>query len=110
MKHQSLYLEWYVKVPKVKYDLRSSGVGAFKYPVNLGEVDLSVNHARGNPKTAELLAKRYRVAAENLFLSTEGASGQNARIIRVLSEKNPGKKEAVVEYPTYEPLLSTERR
>lgn len=105
MKHPSIYLEWYIRVPKVKYDLRSSGVGAFKYPVNLGEVDLSVNHARGNPKTVELLAKRYSTAAENLFLSTEGASGQNARIVRVLSEKYPRKKEAVVEYPTYEPLL-----
>jgi aspartate/methionine/tyrosine aminotransferase len=105
MKHRSIYLEWYIKVPKLKYDLRSSGVSAFKFPVNLGEIDLSVNHAHGNPKTVELLAERYGVATENLFLSTEGASGQNARIIRVLSEKNPRKREAVVEYPTYEPLL-----
>ncbi|HKZ95240.1 MAG TPA: pyridoxal phosphate-dependent aminotransferase [Candidatus Bathyarchaeia archaeon] len=105
MRHQSLYLQWYVQVPKVKYDLRSSGIATFKYNLALGEVDLSTNYARGNPETVALLAKRYHVAAENLFISSEGASGQNARVIRVLREKNPSKKEAVVEFPTYEPLL-----
>jgi aspartate/methionine/tyrosine aminotransferase len=77
----------------------------FKYDVNLGEVDLAVNHAHGNPETVRLLAHRYGVEAENVFSSSEGASGQNARITRVLAEKNPEKNEAVVEYPTYEPLL-----
>jgi aspartate/methionine/tyrosine aminotransferase len=105
MKHQSSYLNWYVRVPKVKYDLRSSGLSAFKYDVDLGEVDLSANHAHGNPETVKLLARRYNVASENVFSSSEGASGQNARIIRVLAERSPEKNEAVVEYPTYEPLL-----
>jgi aspartate/methionine/tyrosine aminotransferase len=105
MKHPSLYLDWYVHVPKVKYDFRSSGLSTFKYDVNLGEVDLAVNHAHGNPETVKLLAHRYGVKAENVFTSSEGASGQNARITRVLAEKNPEKNEAVVEYPTYEPLL-----
>ena len=105
MKHPSSYLDWYVRVPKVKYDLRSSGLSTFKYDVDLGEVDLSVNHAHGNPETVKLLARRYHVAPENVFSSSEGASGQNARIIRVLAERNPEKNEAVVEYPTYEPLL-----
>jgi aspartate/methionine/tyrosine aminotransferase len=89
----------------VKYDLRSSGLSAFRYDVDLGEVDLSVNHAHGNPETVKLLARRYNVASENVFSSSEGASGQNARIIRVLAERSPEKNEAVVEYPTYEPLL-----
>jgi aspartate/methionine/tyrosine aminotransferase len=75
------------------------------YDVNLGEVDLAVNHAHGNPETVRLLAHRYGVEAEKVFTSSEGASGQNARITRVLAEKNPEKNEAVVEYPTYEPLL-----
>jgi aspartate/methionine/tyrosine aminotransferase len=105
MKHPSLYLNWYVHVPKVRYDLRSSGLSTFKYDVNLGEVDLAVNHAHGNPETVSLLAHRYGVNAENVFTSSEGASGQNSRITRVLAEKNPEKNEAVVEYPTYEPLL-----
>lgn len=104
-KHPSSYLNWYVRVPKVKYDLRSSGLSAFKYDVDLGEVNLSVNHAHGNPEAVKLLAKRYHVASENVFSSSEGASGQNARIIRVLAERNPEKNEAVVEYPTYEPML-----
>ncbi len=105
MKHPSLYLDWYVHVPKVKYDFRSSGLSTFKYDVNLGEVDLAVNHAHGNPETVRLLASRYGVEAENVFTSSEGTSGQNARVTRVLAEKNPEKNEAVVEYPTYEPLL-----
>ena len=105
MKHPSLYLDWYVHVPTVRYDFRSSGLSTFKYDVNLGEVDLAVNHAHGNPETVRLLAHRYGVEAENVFTSSEGASGQNARITRVLAEKNPEKNEAVVEYPTYEPLL-----
>jgi len=105
MKHPSLYLDWYVRVPKVKYDFRSSGLSTFKYRVDLGEVDLGVNHAHGNPETVKLLAKRYDVAAENVFSSSEGASGQNSRIARVLAERSPEKNEAVVEYPTYEPLL-----
>ena len=105
MKHPSSYLDWYVHVPKVKYDFRSSGLSTFKYRVDLGEVDLAVSHAHGNPETVRLLARRYGVEAENVFTSSEGASGQNTRIARVLAEKNPEKNEAVVEYPTYEPLL-----
>ncbi len=105
MKHPSLYLNWYVRVPEVKYDFRSSGVGEFRYNVALGEVNLSTNHAHGNPEAVALLAKRYDVASENVFTSSEGTSGQNARIVRVLREQNPDKKQAVVEYPTYEPLL-----
>jgi aspartate/methionine/tyrosine aminotransferase len=73
--------------------------------VNLGEVDLALNHAHGNPETVRLLARRYGVEAENVFTSSEGTSGQNSRITRVLAEKSPEKNEAVVEYPTYEPLL-----
>jgi aspartate/methionine/tyrosine aminotransferase len=105
MKHPSAYLDWYIHVPSVKYDFRSSGLAYFEYRLNLGEVDLSANFAHGNPQTAELLAQRYQVKAENVFISSEGASGQNARIIRCLAERNRRKNEAIVEYPTYEPLL-----
>ncbi|MEM3577327.1 MAG: pyridoxal phosphate-dependent aminotransferase [Candidatus Bathyarchaeia archaeon] len=104
MKMRSLYLEWYVKVPTVKFDFRSSGLAYLKLDLTLGEVDLSVNYAHGNPEATKLLAARYGVKPENVFISSNGASGQNVRIIRVLAEKTR-KKEAVVEYPTYEPLL-----
>ncbi|MEM3597110.1 MAG: pyridoxal phosphate-dependent aminotransferase [Candidatus Bathyarchaeia archaeon] len=104
MKWHSLYLEWYVKVPTVKFDFRSSGLAYLKLDLTLGEVDLSVNYAHGNPETAKLLARRYGVEPKNVFISSDGASGQNVRIIMVLAEKSR-KKEAVVEYPTYEPLL-----
>jgi aspartate/methionine/tyrosine aminotransferase len=68
----------------------------------LGEVDLNANYT---PYLSELLAKRYDVKPENIFLSSDGASGQNSRIIRYIAEKDGRKREAVVEYPTYEPLL-----
>jgi aspartate/methionine/tyrosine aminotransferase len=71
----------------------------------LNEIDLSVNYAHGNPDLARLLANRYNAQPENVFVSSEGASGQNARIIRFLVEKNKRRNEAIVEYPTYEPLL-----
>ncbi|NWF86662.1 pyridoxal phosphate-dependent aminotransferase [Candidatus Bathyarchaeota archaeon] len=104
MKHPSAYLDWYIHVPKVKYDFRSSGLGFFKYDLMLGEVDLSVNYANGNPEATKLLAKRYSVKPENVFISSEGTSGQNVRLLRYLAEKSK-KKEAIVEYPTYEPFL-----
>lgn len=107
MKHPSAYLDWYIHTPELRYDLRSSGLTSLKYSVNLGEVDLSMNYVHGNPETAALLARRYNTQPENVFISSEGASGQNARIIRYLAERNPKKNEAIVEYPTYEPLLRT---
>jgi len=105
MKHTSKYLDWYVHVPKVKHDFRSSGLAYFKHTLNLGEVDLSINYTYGNPETVKLLAERYQVKTENIFVSTEGASGQNTRIIKCLAEKEENKTEAIVEWPTYEPLL-----
>jgi aspartate/methionine/tyrosine aminotransferase len=105
MRHPSTYLDWYVHMPSVKYDFRSSGLSNFKYDLDLGEIDFSVNYAHGNPKTAKLLANMYHVNPENVFISSEGASGQNARIIRYLAERSKRKTEAIVEYPTYEPLL-----
>jgi aspartate/methionine/tyrosine aminotransferase len=105
MRHPSAYLDWYIHVPELKHDFRSSGLSYFKYDLDLGEVDLSVNYAHGNPTTSKLLAQRYHVKTENVFFSSEGASGQNARIIRYLAERNRKKREAVVELPTYEPLL-----
>ena len=105
MKHPSLYLDWYIHVPTTKYDLRSSGIINCRHELNLGEIDLSINFASGNPETVKQIADWYSMRAENVFVSSEGASGQNARIIRYLAERNPRKKEAIVEYPTYEPLL-----
>jgi aspartate/methionine/tyrosine aminotransferase len=105
MRNPSLYLDWYNHIPKVKYDLRSSGISGFKFDLSLGKVDLSESFAHGNPKAVELLAKRYRVQSENVFFLSEGTSGQNARVIRYLSEKEKNRNEAIVEYPTYEPLL-----
>jgi len=71
----------------------------------LGHVDLNINYAYGNPDVAKQLAQRYGVQPENVFISSEGASGQNNRIIRCIAEKSKKRKEAIVEFPTYEPLL-----
>lgn len=105
MKHQSLYLDWYIHVPNVRYDFRSSGINYFQYNLSLGNVDLSINYDHGNPDAAKHVAKRYGVATQNVFISSEGTSGQNSRITRYVAERNLRKNEAVVEYPTYEPLL-----
>ena len=104
MRH-SLYLDWYLHRPKVRFDFCSSGVTRLKYNLTLGEVDLSTNYAHGNPEASELLAQRYHVQPENVFVSTEGASGQNTRIIRHIAKRSKRRNEAIVEYPTYEPLL-----
>jgi len=100
LKYSSLYLDWYIHVPKIKYDFRSSGLNYFKHNLTLGEVDLSINYPNSNPEAAELLAQRYHVQPKNAFVSSEGTTGQNTRIIRYLAEKNKQKNEAIVEYPT----------
>lgn len=105
LKHPSMYLDWYVHVPKLKYDFRSSGTAYFNHDLKMNRLDLSANYEHGNPETTFQLAKWYGVKPENLFISSEGASGQNARIIKLLAERSPNKDEALVEYPTYEPLL-----
>lgn len=94
-------------MPNVKHDFRSSGIAYFKDTLNLGEIDLSANYVHGNPEAVNQIAHLYNVKPENVFISSEGASGQNARIIRYLAERNSEKREAIVEYPTYEPLLRT---
>lgn len=105
MKHPSAYLEWYLSIPPLPHDLRSSGITGLKIHTDLGEVDLSKNYPHGNPETAKLLAQRYHTQPENIFITSEGATGQNTRIISYLAEKYPEKTEAIMEYPTYEPLL-----
>jgi hypothetical protein len=105
VKNTSLYLDWYIRVPTVKHDFRSSGLGYFKYDLTLDQVDLSVNYVHGNPETVKQLAQRYHVQPGNVFISSEGASGQNNRTIRYLAERGKKRKEAIVEHPTYEPLL-----
>ena len=105
MKYNSMYLDWYTRIPKLKYDLRSSGINYFNIDLKLENFDLSVNYDDGNPITRKIISSIYKVNPQNIFISSEGASGQNTRIIRCISEKNPGKNEVIVEYPTYEPLL-----
>jgi aspartate/methionine/tyrosine aminotransferase len=105
MRHPSSYLDWYVHVPPVEHDFRSSGLTKLILNIDLPDIDMSANYIHGNPETAKILAKRYQTEPENVFISSEGASGQNTRIIRMLAERNPRKNEAIVEYPTYEPLL-----
>lgn len=105
MKHSSSYLDWYARTSNVTHNFKSSGIGFLKYRINLGETDLSTNFLHGNPTLTKALANMYHTKPGNVFVSSEGASGQNARIVRCLAERNPEKNEAIVEFPTYEPLL-----
>jgi len=100
----SEYLKWYVQYPRLKYDLRSSGILDFEWSINFDKFNLSETFSRGNPEAKRIVAKRYSVLPENVFLSSEGASGVNTRILKCLASMK-GKKQAVVEYPVYEPLL-----
>jgi len=100
MRH-SLYLDWYLHRPKVRFDFCSSGVTRLKYNLTLGEVDLSTNYAHGNPEASELLARRYHVQPENVFISTEGASGQNTRIIRHIAKRSKRRNEERKEKEAY---------
>jgi aspartate/methionine/tyrosine aminotransferase len=104
IRQPSNYLTWYVQIPKINHDLRSSGITKFRWKLNLGEVDFTANYVHGNPKAIELSAERYRVKPENIFISSDGASGQNTRVLELLSSLKR-KTEAIVEYPTYEPML-----
>ena len=100
----SSYLNWYLQVPKVKHDLKSSGITNFKWKLNLQEVDLTQNYVHGNPEALKLAANHYKVKPENICISGDGASGQNTRILELLSSRK-NKSEVVVEYPAYEPML-----
>jgi len=100
----SEYLKWYVQYPRLKYDLRSSGILDFEWSFNLEKFNLSETFSHGNPEAKEIVAKRYGFFPENVFISSEGASGVNTRIIKCLASRK-GKRQAVVEYPVYEPLL-----
>lgn len=100
----SEYSKWYIQYRRLKYDLRSSGILDFKWSFDMGKFDLSETFSRGNPETKETIAKRYGVSSENVFISSDGASGVNTRIIKCLASMKC-KRQAVVEYPVYEPLL-----
>jgi aspartate/methionine/tyrosine aminotransferase len=100
----SEYLKWYVQYPRLKYDLRSSGILDFEWSFNLEKFNLSQTYSQSNPEAKEVVAKRYGVLPENVFISSDGASGVNTRIIKCLASMK-GKRQAVVEYPVYEPLL-----
>lgn len=100
----SEYLRWYVTYPTIKYDFRASGISNFTWNPNLGKLNLSENFFQGNPEAKEKVAERYKVAPQNVFIMPEGTSGVNARAIKCLTSRK-GKREAVVEYPVYEPLL-----
>jgi hypothetical protein len=100
----SEYLKWYVQYPRLKYDLKSSGILDFEWSLNFEKFNLSETFSRGNPETKKTVAEKYGVLPENVFISSEGASGVNTRIIKCLASMK-GKRQAVVEYPVYEPLL-----
>jgi len=104
IRQPSNYLNWYVQVPKINHDLRSSGITKLRWKLNLGEVNFTANYVHGNPEAIELIAERYKVKPENIFISSDGASGQNTRVLEWLSSLKD-KKEVLVEYPTYEPML-----
>ena len=55
----SEYLKWYIQHPKVKYDLRSSGILDFEWSLNLEKFNISETFSRGNPEAKDVVAKRF---------------------------------------------------
>jgi len=100
---ESEYLKWYNTHPTIKYDFRASGISNFTWNPKFREINLSENFFPCNPEARETVAERFKVVPENVFMVPEGASGVNARAMKRLASGK--RKEAVVEFPVYEPLL-----
>jgi aspartate/methionine/tyrosine aminotransferase len=107
MKHkESAFMHWAKMRPKVKYDLALSGI--LNLPIaelKFGPkaLELHDDNAYGYRPLVEALAKRRRVAPENVVTVAGGTSMANHLAMAALLE--PG-DEVLIEQPTYDPLLA----
>jgi len=85
LKSASMYLDWYVHVSKLKYDLRSSGISHFTYDLTMSNLDLSASFNHGNPETTAQLARLYGVNPESFFLSSARAVGNSPNLVQLIA-------------------------
>lgn len=102
------YLEWAKLHSDARYNLTSSGLPYLplaELPVSPGELELSGSGAYGWPPLQRAISERYSVPEESI-VAAAGTSLANHLAMALLLR--PG-DEALVEHPTYEPLLAVAR-
>jgi aspartate/methionine/tyrosine aminotransferase len=102
---RSAYLEWAKLRSAAKYNLATSGLDGYplaKLPVKIEDLEISVGGSYGYPPLQERLARRSIVAPE-CVVAANGTSMANHLAMAALLERGD---EALIEEPTYEPLLT----
>lgn len=100
----SSYMNWAKTSSVAKYNLATSGLGNLKLSelrVSLDDIEIT-NGGYGYPPLVESIAKRYRVAAEEV-VTAAGTTFANHLAMAALIK--PG-DEVLFEHPAYEPMLA----
>jgi aspartate/methionine/tyrosine aminotransferase len=107
MKHKhSEYMHWAKTQSKARYNLATSGVGAFpmrELPVDLGAVEINGDNSYGYSPLQKEIAARYGIDPD-CVVEAAGTSMSNHLAMASLIE--PG-DEVLIEEPAYGPLLDT---
>lgn len=104
----SAYMEWAKLHSEAKFNLASSGIESFplrELPIELEQLEINGPTVYGYAPLQERLAKRNKVAIENVVAAT-GTSMANHLAMAAIAE--PGDV-VLIEEPTYELLLSALR-
>jgi aspartate/methionine/tyrosine aminotransferase len=104
MKH-SVYMTWAKQQAAERYNLANSGIlpcGPGEFPIPGEQLSVNGENVEGYPALKEAIAAQYRCDPEGVVLAA-GTSGANFLACATLLE--PG-DEALIERPTYEPLLA----
>ena len=107
-----VYMSWSKAHPPARVNLARSGVALCPPELlRLGEDDLvtRVDEIYGHPPLRAAIAKRYRVAPENVVLASGGCSLANWLALAALLDGAEPRDEVIVEKPTYEQLLVVPR-
>ena len=103
--HGSVYMHWAKLHAAARYNLANSGLlpcDTADLPLEPGDLQLNGVSTNGYPPLLAAIAERYGVQPDQV-VSAEGTSGANFLAFAALVE--PGDV-ALVEQPTYEPLLA----
>jgi hypothetical protein len=102
------YLEWAKLRSDARYNLTSSGLPYFplrELPVTLAELELNGSGAYGWPPLQQAVADRYSVDV-NCVVAAAGTSMANHLALALLLADGG---EALIEHPSYDPILSVAR-
>jgi aspartate/methionine/tyrosine aminotransferase len=102
------YMHWAKLQSKARFNLATSGVGAYplsKLPVTLDQLEINGDHTYGYAPLQNAIAKKANVDPD-CVVAAAGTSMANHLALAALIE--PG-DEVLIEHPTYELLVSTAR-